>query len=137
MKNFNDRVAVRLTKLVGSMWMAYAFTLLALAGLPSALHPGGEGLVAWVAQTFLQLVLLSVIMVGQDVQAQATEARDRETHDTVMTELRLFKAQHKELAEDHKALKEVLKLLVTEKVVAEDGAKVAQQKGTAKRSEVR
>ncbi len=87
MRRFNQRVAVICTKAVGSMWAAYLFTLLALAGLPSALHPGGEGVVAWIAQTFLQLVLLSVIMVGQDVQGQSTEARDRETHDAVMTEL--------------------------------------------------
>ncbi len=79
--------------------MAYAFTLLALAGLPSALHPGGEGLVAWIAQTFLQLVLLSVIMVGQDVQSQSTEARDLETHDAVMAELAILKEEQKELKE--------------------------------------
>jgi hypothetical protein len=63
------------------------FTLIALLGLPSALHPNGEGLVAWMAQTFLQLVLLSVIMVGQDVQSKSAEARDIETHDTVMAEM--------------------------------------------------
>lgn len=88
-----------MTRAVGSMWMAYAFTLLALAGLPSALHPGGEGLVAWIAQTFLQLVLLSVIMVGQDVQSQSTEARDLETHDAVMAELAILKEEQKELKE--------------------------------------
>jgi hypothetical protein len=84
MHEINRRVAVVVTKAVRSMWMAYAFTLLALAGLPAALRPGGEGLIAWVAQTFLQLVLLSVIMVGQDVQSQPIEQRDRETHDAVM-----------------------------------------------------
>ncbi len=99
MQKFNRRVAVGLTRAVGSMWMAYAFTLLALAGLPSALHPGGEGLVAWIAQTFLQLVLLSVIMVGQDVQSQSTEARDLETHDAVMAELAILKEEQKELKE--------------------------------------
>lgn len=61
------------------MWCAYAFCLLALAGLPAALHPGGEGLVAWIAQTFLQLVLLSVIMVGQSVQSEASDQRAAQT----------------------------------------------------------
>jgi len=71
----NAKIAVFLTRIVGSMFCAYAFALLALAGLPSALHPGGEGIVAWIAQTFLQLVLLSVIMVGQSVQSAASDAR--------------------------------------------------------------
>jgi hypothetical protein len=92
MKNFNMRVALLITRAVGSMWMAYLFTLIALLGLPAALRPQGEGLVAWIAQTFLQLVLLSVIMVGQDVQGKATEARDIETHDAVLAELAELKA---------------------------------------------
>jgi hypothetical protein len=36
-------------------------------------------LVAWIAQTFLQLVLLSVIMVGQNVQQMAADARASKT----------------------------------------------------------
>ncbi|HEY6427417.1 MAG TPA: hypothetical protein VIX84_09300, partial [Acidimicrobiales bacterium] len=36
-------------------------------------------LVAWIAQTFLQLVLLSVIMVGQNVQQLASDARAAKT----------------------------------------------------------
>jgi len=76
---FNAKVAVFVTNLVGTMWCAYAFTLIALIGLPAALHPGGEGIVAWIAQTFLQLVLLSVIMVGQNVQSLAADARAENT----------------------------------------------------------
>jgi len=76
---FNAKIAVMLTNLVGSMWCAYAFTLLALAGLPDALSPKGTGFVPWFAQTFLQLVLLSVIMVGQSVQSTAADARAAQT----------------------------------------------------------
>ncbi|MDE2101530.1 MAG: hypothetical protein KGL39_30070 [Patescibacteria group bacterium] len=65
----NVKIAVFITNWVGTMWMAYAFTLLALMGLPQALEPGGVGLIQWFAQTFLQLVLLSVILVGQNVQS--------------------------------------------------------------------
>jgi hypothetical protein len=72
---FNAKIAVFVTKIVGTMWCAYIFTGLALLGLPAALQPGGEGVVAWIAQTFLQLVLLSVIMVGQNVQSLASDAR--------------------------------------------------------------
>lgn len=76
------------------MWTAYIFALIALLGLPSALHPGGEGIVAWVAQTFLQLVLLSVIMVGQDVQARASDRRAEATFkdaEAILTDLTLLK----------------------------------------------
>jgi hypothetical protein len=75
------------------MWTAYIFALIAFLGLPAALHPGGEGIVAWVAQTFLQLVLLSVIMVGQDVQSKASDRRAEATYkdtEAILTELALL-----------------------------------------------
>ena len=77
---FNAKFAVLITRLVGTMWCAYLFGLIALVGLGPALKPGGEGIVAWIAQTFLQLVLLSVIMVGQNVQSLASDARSANTY---------------------------------------------------------
>ena len=77
----NAKIAVFLTNLVGSMWCAYVFAIIALIGLPPALKPGGEGIIAWIAQTFLQLVLLSVIMVGQNVQSVASDLRSQHTYD--------------------------------------------------------
>jgi hypothetical protein len=77
----NAKIAVFLTNIVGSMWCAYLFAGIALIGLPSALKPGGEGIIAWIAQTFLQLVLLSVIMVGQNVQSIASDLRSQHTYD--------------------------------------------------------
>jgi hypothetical protein len=76
---FNAKLAVLITRLVGTMWCAYLFTAIALIGLGPALKPGGEGIIAWIAQTFLQLVLLSVIMVGQNVQSLAADARAENT----------------------------------------------------------
>jgi cobalamin biosynthesis protein CobD/CbiB len=78
-EGLNAKVAVLITRLVGTMWCAYLFTALALVGLPAALKPGGEGVISWIAQTFLQLVLLSVIMVGQNVQSLAADARSENT----------------------------------------------------------
>ena len=78
-EGLNAKLAVLITRLVGTMWCAYVFTGLALIGLPAALRPGGEGIISWIAQTFLQLVLLSVIMVGQNVQGLASDARSENT----------------------------------------------------------
>ncbi len=77
----NAKIAVFLTNIVGSMWCAYVFAVIALIGLPPALKPGGEGIISWIAQTFLQLVLLSVIMVGQNVQSVASDVRSQHTYD--------------------------------------------------------
>jgi hypothetical protein len=80
----NAKIAVFLTNIVGSMWCAYVFAGIALLGLRPALRPGGEGIIAWIAQTFLQLVLLSVIMVGQNVQSQASDLRSQHTYDDTL-----------------------------------------------------
>ena len=61
----NAKIAVFLTNIVGSMWCAYVFAIIALLGLRPALRPGGEGIIAWIALTFLQLVLLSVFDTGE------------------------------------------------------------------------
>lgn len=79
-QRFNSLVAVRVTKMVGSMWCAYLFGLFDLISLPAAIRGGSPTVVSWVAQTFLQLVLLSVIMVGQDVQAKAADKRAEDTY---------------------------------------------------------
>jgi hypothetical protein len=60
---FNAFLAVRITDAVGTMWCAYAFAVLAMISLPEAVHTGTAALIAWIAQTFLQLVLLSIIIV--------------------------------------------------------------------------
>jgi hypothetical protein len=77
---FNSWLAIKITSGVGTMWCAYAFFGLALLGLPAALHPGGEGIIAWIAQTFLQLVLLSIIIVGQNILSAAADKRSEATY---------------------------------------------------------
>jgi hypothetical protein len=81
----NTRLAVTITKIVGSMWCAYVFALLALISLPAALNSHDPIIiVAWIAQTFLQLVLLPIIIVGQNVQAAASDARALSDHQTLI-----------------------------------------------------
>jgi hypothetical protein len=74
--SINGRIAVTLTRIVGTMWCAYAFAVLALVALPDALRSGGLlPLIQWLSQTFIQLVMLSVIMVGQNILAKASDRR--------------------------------------------------------------
>jgi hypothetical protein len=78
---FNSWLAVKVTTGVGTMWCAYAFTALALVSLPSAISShNAVTLVSWISQTFLQLVLLSVIIVGQNVLAAAADKRSEATY---------------------------------------------------------
>lgn len=78
---FNAWFAVKVTNGVGTMWCAYAFAALALVSLPAAITSGSAvTLVSWVSQTFLQLVLLSVIIVGQNELAAAADKRSEATY---------------------------------------------------------
>ena len=73
---FNGKIALALTTVVGTMWCAYAFSVLALFALPSAISSGSVlQLIQWLSQTFIQLVMLSVIMVGQNILSRASDKR--------------------------------------------------------------
>ncbi len=75
-EGFNAKLALVITRSVGTMACAYVFAVIALISLPAAINSGQViVIVAWIAQTFLQLVLLSIIMVGQSVQSAASDAR--------------------------------------------------------------
>jgi DNA integrity scanning protein DisA with diadenylate cyclase activity len=92
---FNGWLAVTITKIVGSMWCAYAFGALALISLPQAIHDGTFALVSWISQTFLQLVLLSVIMVGQQVLAKASDKQAQQTFEDTEAVLQLTDEIHR------------------------------------------
>jgi hypothetical protein len=74
-EGFNAKVALLITRSVGTMACAYLFAAIALISLPDAIKAGRPAIISWIAQTFLQLVLLSIIMVGQAVQSAASDAR--------------------------------------------------------------
>ncbi len=76
----NGRVALGLTTAVGTMWCAYAFAVLALVVLPDAVNGGLLTLIQWVSQTFIQLCMLSVIMVGQNILGKASDKRAEMTY---------------------------------------------------------
>ncbi|MEP6939878.1 MAG: hypothetical protein ABI846_08940 [Rudaea sp.] len=79
-ERFNTGLALKITGVVGTMWCAYVFAGLALVSLPEALRGGTGPIVSWIAQTFLQLVLLSIIIVGQKVQGVASDKRSLDTY---------------------------------------------------------
>jgi hypothetical protein len=78
---FNAWLAVKITDGVGSMWCAYAFAGLAIVSLPEAIKSHSAVIiVSWISQTFLQLVLLSIIMVGQNILSEASDKRSEFTY---------------------------------------------------------
>jgi hypothetical protein len=84
MGRFNAAVAVKITKVVGTMYCAYVFTLVALVALPAAIQQGSATvLVNWLSSNFLQLVLLPIIIVGQNVISAAQDARAEADHETL------------------------------------------------------
>ena len=92
---FNSKLAVHITNVVGTMWCAYAFACLALISFPAALRAGTAVLVAWFAQTFLQLVLLSIIMVGQKVSAAKSDKQLEQTYYDAEALLQVSDDMHK------------------------------------------
>lgn len=92
---FNGWFATVITNAVSTMWCAYLFALLALISLPAAIAGGTATLIAWLAQTFLQLVLLSVIMVGQKVAAAASDKQALQTYKDAEALLEIQDEMHK------------------------------------------
>jgi hypothetical protein len=63
-----DRLGVWITQGVATMWCAVIFLIIALVSLPAAIAShDAYVIVSWISQSFLQLVLLPIIMVGQKV----------------------------------------------------------------------
>ena len=102
---FNSRLALVITRSVGTMWAAYLFALIAFVSLPQALtaftHGDTVTGINWLAQSFLQLVLLPIIIVGQQIISAAQDARAEADHETLTTlhainvqQLEILQQQH-------------------------------------------
>lgn len=76
----NGKIGLRITAIVGTMICAYVFAALALYALPTAIKAGPSALVLWISSEFLQLVLLPIIIVGQNLQANASDKRAENTY---------------------------------------------------------
>lgn len=105
----NAWLAVRITRIVGTMYCAYLFTIIAFVALPSAIQQGSPTvLVNWVSSNFLQLVLLPIIIVGQNVISTAQDARAAADHVT-LTALHQMNVQQLQLLEGQEAILEALR----------------------------
>ena len=123
----NKRIAVGLTKRVGTMWTAYSFAVLAIIGLFAILGlltPIVALLVAWLSQTFIQLVLLPIIMVGQNVLGHHAELLAEEQYNTTKKTYADIESIMKHLDDQ-----DALILEIVEKLEAQDGLilKIVQQ----------
>ncbi len=78
----NGKIGLAITTLVGTMICGYVFAIIALISLPSAITSHSlTVIIAWVSSNFLQLVLLPVIIVGQNLQAKASDQRAVQTYE--------------------------------------------------------
>ena len=109
MGRVNAWLAVRITKIVGTMYCAYVFTIIAFVALPSAIQQGSPTvLVNWLSSNFLQLVLLPIIIVGQNVISAAQDARAEADHET-LTALHQMSLQQLEILKGQEEILELLK----------------------------
>jgi hypothetical protein len=106
MGRFNSTLAVGMTRAVGTMWAAYLFVLISLVSFPQALtaflHGDTVTGITWLSQSFLQLVLLPIIIVGQNVISASQDARAEADHETLtalhtinVRQLRLLEQEQK------------------------------------------
>lgn len=112
----NRSIAEKITSAVSTMWAAYIFAAIALISLPAAIRSGDTlTIVDWLAQTLLQLVLLSVIMVGQQKSSEKVSQQIRETHEASLAEFALARESRElatqELAEIKRMSAEIHRIL--------------------------
>ncbi len=107
--SLNERIGLGITSRVGTMWAAYVFFALTLVSLPAAIASGDTIImVSWVAQTFLQLVLLPIIIVGQNLQAKDAERRAIATYEDASAILDEAREIQSHLSDQDKALSHLI-----------------------------
>jgi hypothetical protein len=93
-KQLNEAIARRITLAVGTMWCVYAFAILVLVPL---FVPASQMVIMYISSSFLQLVLLPLIMVGQDVLNRKSEQRAEADHSMLIQQLNELKDMHHDL----------------------------------------
>ena len=110
---FNSRLAVLITSNVGTMWAAYVFAVIGITSLVGVLTNNLTLtlLAGGLSSYFLQLVLLPIIMVGQNVISASQDARAEADHLTLTTlhamnvqQLQMLEQQRRILDQQHAIL---------------------------------
>jgi uncharacterized membrane protein len=116
--SFNERVGLGITKGVGTMWVAYIFAGLTLFSLPAVIASHNIVIeISWVTQTFLQLVLLPIIIVGQTLQSKHSEILADEMYKADLdAEQRIIAVQEHLEEIDSKKLDHIISLLEKKKI---------------------
>lgn len=108
--NAAEAFCLKVTVGVGTPICAAIFAVLAFVSLPTTLKLAGyySGpdlgtgtvlVVSWVAQTFLQLVLLAIILYGQTIQAKGADRRAEQTYADTEAILHELAGLHRRLDE--------------------------------------
>ncbi len=107
---FNSRLAVVITKSVGTMWAAYVFTAIAVGGAVAVVTNNAfwTAVSILVSQTFLQLVLLPIIIVGQNVISASQDARAEADHETLVA-LHTMNVRQLQMLEQQEKILEILR----------------------------
>jgi hypothetical protein len=95
-ERFNKRLAMVITQNVGTMTCFWLFCVISVSSLLAVMYAahiiGTVGfltaagfilIVSWLSQNFIQLVLLPALMVGQNLQNEAADARAAKTFEDV------------------------------------------------------
>jgi hypothetical protein len=95
-QRFNKRLAMFITQNIGTMTCFWLFCVISLSSLLAVMYAahiiGPVGfltangfilVVSWTSQNFIQLVLLPALMVGQNLQNEAADARAAKTFEDV------------------------------------------------------
>ena len=101
LQKINYWLAVKITNAVGTMTCAYLFAALAIYGGFSVDWHNAAQIVQWISQTFLQLVLLSVIMVGTNLLSESSEKQAAEDHDTILKQFAITQEALEEIKQMH------------------------------------
>lgn len=111
MKRLNERIALWVVDHVGTMACAWIFGVIALTALPQAFHDSfTDGvhplpIVTWLSQSFLQLVLLSIIMVGQALREKKITDHSTDLHAALHSQLHEHhRIMHDKIDDHHEKL---------------------------------
>jgi hypothetical protein len=106
----NRKIGLRITLVVGTMWAAYVFAAIALVSLPDN-WKSKQLLILWISSSFLQLVLLPIIIVGQNIQAKAADDRAEATYTDAAAVLEEAKQIQAHLLAQDEAISRILSIV--------------------------